>query len=169
MVNVPTQLDDSCELNNRQSVPVDGAVIIRAVDGTNWRSVAALQVTEAQRQFVAEPSYYLALCAYGDTWHPLAVYFDETVIGFLMWGVDPADNACWLGGILIDQSQQGKGYGRAAVQAAMAQLQQAHGFQHFALSYQPANTVARQLYQNLGFVEGDEWEDDEVVARFGEH
>lgn len=143
----------------------DEIVTVHPVDSNNWREVAALQVTEAQRAFVAEPSYYLALCAYGDTWHPLAVYLGDEVIGFLMWGIDPADSACWLGGILVDARQQGKGYGRSAVQAAIAQLQQAHGYQHFALSYQPENTVARHLYQSLGFVESDEWEDDEVVAR----
>ena len=44
-------------------------------------------------------------------------------------------------------------------------LNRAHGYQHFALSYQPANTAARQLYQKLGFIETAEWEDDEVVAR----
>ena len=34
-----------------------------------------------------------------------------------------------------------------------------------SLSYQRENLVARSLYAALGFVEGDEWADDEVVAR----
>ena len=29
----------------------------------------------------------------------------------------------------------------------------------------PANVVAKRLYAGLGFVETDEWEDDEIVAR----
>jgi hypothetical protein len=44
-------------------------------------------------------------------------------------------------------------------------LHKQHGYQNFALSYQPSNLVARQLYQSLGFAESDEWEDDEIVAR----
>lgn len=135
------------------------------VDSENWRGVARLEVAPEQRAFVAEPAYYLALCAYGQLWQPLAVLLDDTVIGFCMWAVDPADGSCWLGGILIDRAHQGQGHGRRAVQAALALLAQQHGHRSFALSYQPANAAAKALYASLGFRETGEVEDDEVVAR----
>jgi len=139
-------------------------VKLRPVNRGNWREVAELKVAESQREFVAEPSYYLALCSYGGLWKPLAIYLDEQVIGFLMWAVDEADGSCWLGGILIDQKYQRRGYGRQALEGAIATLSKEHGFQHFALSYKPDNP-AKRLYHELGFIETDEWEDDEVVAR----
>jgi diamine N-acetyltransferase len=138
---------------------------LQPVHADNWRGVADLRVHETQRDFVAEPCRYLALCAYGQQWQPLAIMLADRVIGFLMWAVDPADGACWLGGILIDQTMQSRGYGRRAVELALIQLAAEHGFTHFALSYQPANTVARRLYLSLGFVETDDWEDDERIAR----
>jgi len=138
---------------------------LRPVNSENWRQVAALKVTEAQRQFVAEPTYYLALCYYGTIWQPLAIYLDEQVVGFLMWGVDPDDGSCWFGGFIIDQPYQGRGYGRQALQTAMTMLAQEHGYQQFALSYELANQVGKHLYSTLGFVETDEWVGDEVVAR----
>jgi diamine N-acetyltransferase len=140
-------------------------VSLRPVDHDNWRNVATLKVSEAQREFVAEPSYYLALCCYGNDWHPLAICLNERVIGFMMWAVDPADGSCWLGGILVDQRMQKRGYGRRAVQAAIAMLGDKYGYRSFALSYQPANLVAKRLYSELGFIETNEWEDDEIVAR----
>jgi diamine N-acetyltransferase len=141
-------------------------VTLRPVGRDNWRAVTKLAVAADQRDFVAEPCYYLALCAYDHIWQPLAITLDEQVIGFLMWAVDPADgNWCWLGGILVDQHYQGRGYGRQAVQAAIGLLATVHGHQSFALSYQPANTVAKHLYAIIGFIEMDEWEGDEVVAR----
>ncbi|MEJ2212463.1 MAG: GNAT family N-acetyltransferase [Anaerolineae bacterium] len=143
----------------------ESQIVLRAVDSENWRDVAHLQVTQPQREFVAEPCYYLALCCYGNTWRPLAVYLGQRVIGFMMWAVDPADDSCWLGGILIDQSYQRKGYGRQAVQEAISMLAKEHGCENFALSYQPANLIAKHLYNSLGFAETDEWEDDEIVAR----
>src|SRR5512139_3208245 len=112
-------------------------VVLRPVSRDNWRDVAGLHVAESQREFVAEPCYYLALCCYGGEWHPLAMYLLERVIGFLMWAVDPAANSCWLGGILVDQSYQRRGYGRQAIQAAITMLAKEHGYQHFALSYSP--------------------------------
>jgi diamine N-acetyltransferase len=139
-------------------------VTLRAVDRDNWREVTKLKVNESQREFVAEPSYYLALCSYGELWRPLAIYLGEQVIGFLMWAIDSDDGSCWLGGILIDQRYQRRGYGRKAIQAAIAMLAEKGGYQHFALSYAPDNP-AKHLYHSLGFVETDEWEDDEIVAR----
>ncbi len=138
---------------------------LRPVDSQNWRDVAALQVTEAQQAFVAEPNYYLVLCCYGSSWRPLAVYAGERVIGFMMWAIDPLGGSCWLGGIRIDQAYQGQGYGREAVQAAVLMLSKAEGYQEFALSYSPSNIVAKHLYAQLGFVETGEWEGDEIVAR----
>ena len=137
-------------------------VTVHPVNEDNWRDVSALEVTEAQRAFVAEPTFYLALCCY-DTWNPLAIYLDDAVIGFMMWGVE--EESCWLGGILIDQQHQGRGYGRRAVQAAMEVLEPQTGVSDFALSYQLTNVVAKHLYTSMGFVETGEMEDDEVVAR----
>jgi diamine N-acetyltransferase len=149
---------DATERNEAQ-------VSLRPVDQDNWRNVANLKVSEFQREFVGEPSYYLALCCYGNDWHPLAICLDEQVIGFMMWATDPADGSCWLGGILVDRGMQRRGYGRQAVQAAITMLQQKYGCRRFALSYQPANLVAKNLYSKLGFIETNEWEDDEIVAR----
>jgi diamine N-acetyltransferase len=140
-------------------------VSLRPVSHDNWRHVANLKVSEVQREFVAEPSYYLALCCYGNDWHPLAICLGEQVVGFMMWAIDPADGSCWLGAILVDQRMQKRGYGRRAVQAAIAMLGEKYGHRSFALSFQPSNLVARHFYSKLGFVETNEWEDDEIVAR----
>ena len=143
----------------------DEQVSLRPVSHDNWRNIANLKVSEAQRKFVADPCYYLALCCYGEDWHPLAIYVDEQVIGFVMWAIDSADESCWLGGILVDQRMQKRGYGKRAVQAAITMLNGKYGYRNFALSYQPANLIAKHLYSKLGFKEMDEWEDDEIVAR----
>jgi len=140
-------------------------VSLRPVNQQNWRNVAKLKVSDAQREFVAEPCRYLALCCYGNDWRPIAIYLDEQVIGFMMWSTDPADGSCWLGGIMVDQSMQNCGYGTLAVQAAITMLHDEYGYRNFALSYQPANLVAKHIYSKLNFIETNEWEDDEVVAR----
>lgn len=142
----------------------ENSINLRPVNRDNWRDIAKLKVAETQLEFVAEPTYYLAMCSYGEIWHPLAIYSGEQVVGFMMWGVDTADGSCWFGGIIIDQAQQRKGFGRQAIRAAIAMLAQQHGFKNFALSYSPANP-AKRLYHELGFKETDECEDDEVVAR----
>ncbi len=131
----------------------------------NWRDCAALDVEDDQRRFVAPVTRYLALCAYGGgPWRPLAIEADERTVGFVMEGTDPADGSYWIGGLVIDASQQRRGYGRAALHELIARARAA-GHPSVALSYEAANTVARRLYADLGFVETGETEGEELVAR----
>ena len=109
-------------MSSSKSNTNENVVTLHPINRDNWREVTKLKVNNSQREFVAEPSYYLALCSYGEDWHPLAIYLGEQVIGFLMWAVNSTDGSCWLGGILIDQGYQQRGYGRRAIQAAMTML-----------------------------------------------
>ena len=142
---------------------VENKIHIQQVTTENWRDVSKLTINTSQEDFVATSTYYIALCCYSD-WNPLAIYLNDIVIGFLMWGIDD-DKSCWLGGILIDQNRQNKGYGRKAVNAAISYLKEEISATEFALSYQAENVVARHLYQSIGFIETGEMEDDEIVAR----
>jgi diamine N-acetyltransferase len=143
------------------------SVTLEQITASNWRAVSKLEVGSEQREFVAEPTFYLTLCAYDPPlWNPLAILLDGVVIGFLMWAIDSSDGSAWLGGITIDQQHHRKGYGAQAVQATIAMLSRDHQVSHFALSYHPTNLLAARLYSRLGFVETSELEGDEVVARF---
>ncbi len=144
---------------------MNDSVELVEVTGENWRDVADLSVAEDQQEFVATPTRYLCLCAYGGLWKPLAICRDGAVVGFLMWAVDDEDGSCWLGGILVDREHQGGGIGRSAVMKAIDRLAGRVGCDEFALSYQPANAVARHLYTSIGFVETPQREGDEIVAR----
>lgn len=136
------------------------------VGGDNWRACVAVRVTDEQRRFVADVAYYLCLCAYGSTWHPLAIEVDDEVVGFLMWGADE-DASRWIGGLSVDAAHQRRGIARAAVAHAVRLLIAHEGCTGIALSYSPDNLAARSLYAGLGFVETGETEDDgaEVVSR----
>ena len=140
-------------------------MILDDVHAENWRACAALEVEEPQQRFVASVAYYLALCAYGDSpWRPLAVRAGDEVVGFVMWGIDPADESFWIGGLIIDRRHQRHGYGRAVV-AQLLHRAASNGHLEAALSYHTENTLAQSLYASMGFVETGELVDDETVAR----
>ena len=124
-----------------------------------------LRVGADQWKFVAPVPHYLALCEQADSpWEPRAVVASSRVVGFVMKGVDPADASYWIGGLMISAEDQGRGYGRATVESMIAEATAA-GHPSAALSYQPDNTTARDLYRSVGFIETGEIQDDEVVAR----
>ncbi|MEV6345980.1 GNAT family N-acetyltransferase [Actinoplanes sp. NPDC051851] len=142
------------------------SIRLEPVTAGNWRDCAALTVHPEQKEFVAEVTYYLCMCSYGDTWSPLAaVRGEREVVGFAIWGVDD-DGSRWIGGLVVDAKHQRQGIGGAIVRQLRERLIAEPGTPNVALSYRPANEGARRLYLALGFVETGETEDDEVVARW---
>lgn len=139
-------------------------VSLAEVGAENWRAVAAVSVLPDQDRFVADPTYYLCLCHFGGDWQPLAVVADGAVVGHVMWAVDEADNSHWIGGMMIDAKAQGRGVGAAAIRHMLVRFSDA-GAREAALSYEPENRRAAELYSRLGFVETGELEGTEVVAR----
>ena len=127
-------------------------------------SVVGLEVETEQRRFVAPVEHYLELCDRpGSPWQPFVVLEHGEVVGFVMHGVDPDDDSAWIGGLMIDRAHQGSGIGRVVVDLLVARA--AADGRASALSYEPANTVAKALYERAGFVETGERDGDEVIAR----
>lgn len=136
----------------------------------NWRDLVRVRAAETQRPWVAEVSFYLCLSAFEDLWRSYAVVEDGEVVGHVMWGVDPADDSHWLGGLVIDHERQGRGLGRATVHAMLALWEQEPAlsgtpYTQASLSVDPDNETALSLYRSLGFAETGEMSDDELVMR----
>jgi diamine N-acetyltransferase len=139
-------------------------VTLRPVDDDNWRAVADVAPRDDQRAWVpALAARYLLLTMRSDVWNSLAVYADETVVGHVMWGVDD-DGSRWIGGMVIDAAEQGRGVGRAAVRTLAAWLADQDDGHPVRLSYHPDNASAARLYTSLGFAPTGAMEDDELVA-----
>ena len=141
------------------------AVRLVDVDATNWSVLAEVEPKPDQRDFVASITRYLCLAHYGGEWNSLAIEAQGSIVGHVMWAVDDADGSTWLGGLVIDAVHQGRGIGRAVVEAFLDRFSE-DGKTNVALSYSPQNDVARRLYLATGFVETGEMEGDEIVARY---
>lgn len=133
----------------------------------DWRAVADVAPRDDQRDFVfALAARYLLLSLMGDDWESLAVYADDTAVGHVMWAVDD-DGSHWIGGLVIDATQQGLGLGRAATGTLMTWLLEKPACEVVRLSYHPDNIVAARLYAGLGFTPTGETVDDEIVVQYG--
>ncbi|MEV5447140.1 GNAT family N-acetyltransferase [Streptomyces sp. NPDC052644] len=139
-------------------------IALHDVDDDNWRAVADVAPLDDQRRYVAAlAARYLLLSMREGVWHSLAVCADDTVVGHVMWGRDD-DGSYWIGGMLVDGAEQGRGIGRAAARTLMVWLAGREDCRVLRLSYHPGNTAARDLYVSLGFRPTDGAEGDEVVA-----
>ena len=79
-----------------------------------------------------------------------AVEADGRVVGTVFLGLRDAD--AWLYDITIEESERGRGYGRAAMRALEDEVR-ALGFESVALNVWGGNDVARGLYRSLGWAE----------------
>lgn len=135
-------------------------ISLRDVTTENWRQVCALEVAEDQKSLIAPNWYSLLQAVYGFSGElsflhlvPLAVYAAEQPVGLVMYNAGPAEEHFFIMRIMIDQHEQGQGYGRAALELLITRLKQRPQAREVAISYVPGNRVAEHLYRALGFEE----------------
>lgn len=141
-------------------------VHLRELTQANWEEAIDLRVAEAQRPFVAPNIYSIAESKFITNMQPFAIYAGETMVGFVMYGLDPDDNNYWIYRLMIDENHQRKGYARAAMTEVLERLQALPDCREIVLGYKPANTEAAKLYASLGFATNGEMLFGEVVARY---
>jgi diamine N-acetyltransferase len=136
------------------------SITLRAVTAANWRALIALQVSPDQAAWVAPNHVSLLEAVYGfqgDLAHlilvPLAVYADETPVGLVLYNTSPTYDCFLVMRLMVDEGQQGKGYGRAALTQLLALFRAYPQAKEVAISYNIGNEPARRLYLACGFAE----------------
>lgn len=154
-------------------------ITLREITNQNVWQVCKLKVADEQADFVASNVVSLAE-AYatrneGNIALPFAVYLDETPVGFVMIGKGTVggenesplikENYC-LWRLMVDARYQRKGYGKETVKKVIefVKTYPLGKAKYLWLSYEPENTVAKELYREMGFVENGEYCDDEKIA-----
>ena len=140
----------------------------------NWRELAKLKVREDQSGFVASNLHSIAEAQFGfdepgdGHWefHPYGIYDGDDPVGFFMYGVNfehPGQQA-FIVRLMVDENSQGRGHGRFGMQRMLEIFRADSRIRDVAISYEPANEIARGLYASLGFVESGEMIGEEALA-----
>jgi diamine N-acetyltransferase len=141
-------------------------ISLREINRDNWKEAIRLDVAPDQERFVASNLYSIAEAIFNPTFVPLAIYDEtETMVGFLMYGINPDSDELWILRLMVDQRYQGRGYGRAAMEEIIRWLRAEPGFREVFTSYKPDNHVAARLYRSLGFEAAYRIEHGEAVVR----
>lgn len=143
-------------------------VTVEPLTAETWRDVLDLDVTEQQRALLDFPSMvaFLAESRFHLDFTPCAIRADGTVVGFVSYG-SPAEDRTrwWIPLLVIDRDHQRQGYGRAALDAVVADVRsRAPDAVALGLSFHRSNEVAARLYRGAGFVEADTNDRGERVA-----
>ena len=129
-------------------------VSLKEITRDNIDEVLALKVDESQKSFVSTNADSLAQAyVYSETAFPFAVYDDTTLVGFIMMGYYEVKSYYTLWKFMIDSRYQNKGYGRKALELGIKFLQDRFGVSEIYTGVVPGNTVAKKLYESVGFAE----------------
>jgi diamine N-acetyltransferase len=124
---------------------------LRKITRANRDAILALSVFDGQKGFVASNKLSLEQAKQYPECVPLGVYDGDEAVGFVMYDLNPEDNEYWIPRVMIDKNHQRKGHGKAAMQLVLALIEADKEHDRVYLSFEPHNTVAKALYEQLGF------------------
>ena len=142
---------------------------LRELTEENLQECFQLKVAEDQKQYIdSNENSWNAAKENADVARPFAIYCDGKMVGFTMFAFeedyeDPNDRY-WLWRFMIDESLQGKGYGKAALQVIILYFKD-HGANNMRLSTKETNVGALSLYRRAGFRDTGEMNDEEIVLQ----
>ncbi len=153
------------------SAPSRAGFSVRPVDKDNLDAVLALRVAAGQEHLVAPVARSLAQVAYEPLGRALAMFDGEQAVGMMLLYDARGDakkpaNQLYLWRLLVDAGQQGRGFGRQAMQWVHDEALRG-GFAEVGLSHVDADGHAGAFYQKLGYAYTGEIDDGERKMRLG--
>ena len=143
-------------------------VELRAITEENFLDAFALKLAPGQESFVSHPIRSLAQAyVYRDQCQPFGIYAAGKMVGYVMviYDYDVPEYDIWH--MMIDKSEQGRGYGGEALDRVIEYIMtKPFGTSgRIALTCNKCNSAARKLYEDKGFsATGNEYEDEIELA-----
>lgn len=144
-------------------------VELRHIDESNYDACIALKVASEQGAYICTNEMSLKEAEKeSKVARPFAIYINDIIVGFTMFAFDEENenphDKYWLWRFMIDESLQGKGYGRCALREIIKYFME-NGADEITLSTKESNIRALNLYHQFGFRENGEMNEDEIVLK----
>jgi diamine N-acetyltransferase len=138
------------------------SISLREITQDNFLACMRLSVRKDQ-PFVASNAFSIAESKIFPHWITNAIYSDEEMVGFMMYTKNYEENELYLCRFMIDQKQQGKGYGKAALDQLKEIAMSDENIKKIKLSTHPENENGIRIYEKFGFIDMKYMEDGEEV------
>ena len=138
---------------------------LKAITENNFLDAFSLRLAQGQEEYVSHPIRSLAQAyVYRNQCQPFGIYADGKIIGYVMviYDYDIPEYNIWH--MMIDESKQGNGYGREALDRVIEYIRtKPFGDSgRIALTCNKNNPVARKLYESKGFSATGTEDEDEI-------
>ena len=138
---------------------------LRPITEENFMDAFHLRLAPGQEQFVSHPIRSLAQAyVYRNQCQPFGIYVTGKMVGYVMviYDYDVPEYDIWH--MMIDASEQGRGYGSEALDRIIAYIRTKPfgDSDRIALTCNKNNTSARKLYERKGFSTTGVEDEDEI-------
>ena len=123
---------------------------LREITESNFLECMRLRVRDDQR-FVASNVYSVAQSKIEPKYVPMAIYHEDTMVGFVMYELNYQKKELYVCRLMIDQQYQHMGYGKGALDVLKEIAVGDPGIEKIELSTKPDNTYGTKVYERLGF------------------
>ena len=143
-------------------------VELKAITEDNFIDAFHLRLAPGQDKYVSHPIRSLAQAyVYRNQCQPFGIYAEGKMIGYVMviYDYDVPEYDIWH--MMIDESEQGRGYGGEALDRVIEYIRTKPfgDSNRVALTCNKINEIARKLYESRGFsATGNEDEDEIELA-----
>lgn len=137
--------------NETLTVTRDSIVSFREVTAETVRLICRLDVSEAQKHFVAPNAVSIAQAYFEPKAWFRAIYADETPVGFMMLYDDPDETNYFLWRYMVDEHYQKMGFGKRAMDLLMEYVRSRPGAHELRLSCHPGEDGPEPFYRRYGF------------------
>ena len=140
-------------------------VELKAITEDNFIDAFNLKLASGQERFVSHPVRSLAQAyVYRNQCQPFGIYVDGTMAGYVMviYDYDIPEYDIWH--MMIDESMQGKGIGREALNKVIEYIRTKPfgNSGRIALTCNKDNPIAKKLYESKGFSATGVEDEDEL-------
>ena len=138
---------------------------LRAITEENFLEAFALRLAPGQERYVSHPIRSLAQAyVYRDQCQPFGIYAAGKLVGYVMviYDRDVPEYDIWH--MMIDEAEQGKGYGSDALDRVIEYIASKPfgSSDRIALTCNKDNPAARKLYEKKGFCATGNEDEDEI-------
>ena len=138
---------------------------LKPITQENFLDAFHLTLAPGQERFVSHPIRSLAQAyVYRNQCQPFGIYADGRMVGYVMviYDYDVPEYDIWH--MMIDASQQGRGYGGKALDQVLRYIRTKPfgDSDRVALTCNRDNPVAQKLYESRGFSATGSEDDDEI-------
>jgi diamine N-acetyltransferase len=137
--------------NQTPTITRDSIVSLREVTAETVRIICRLDISEAQKHFVAPNAFSIAEAYFEPKAWFRAIYADETPVGFLMLYDDPEAPEYFLWRYMIDARYQKQGFGKRAMDLLIDHVRTRPGARELRLSCHPGEDGPEPFYRHYGF------------------